>query len=111
MSKAKRNKNLELVVDNTEEKKTLWNPDALPGGKDPTEDWLSKLPEGTIFACKPRQDTSPMCLEYEILFKYEKCVRLFTTNMNPNQIIVTSKKFSSMFDLIEVLTQVQKEEE
>ena len=88
----------------------------LPGGKDPTNDWLSQLPVGTVLLVGPRptpQNAFPMFREqYEILQKAnnDKEVRLYCETAKPKKIWINSKVFSKQMELVCVLGSVEYDE-
>jgi len=102
--------NLKLIVDNTEEKKSNWNDNWLASDpKGPNqEDWLSKLPEGTVFACLDKGNKGALLMAWQVAFKYDKSVLLKSLIAGqPPEMLVLTKVFSERVELIEVLTTVE----
>ncbi len=75
----------------------------LPGGKDPSADWLMALPIGTVFLCQKKGDTKPILERCQVLFKRKKTVLLYAYNQKKPYIDVLSQQFSDMFEKIEEL--------
>lgn len=104
--------NLKLVVDNSDAKTSHWSdPLALnTGGSSGGDDWLSRLPVGTIFACIDKGSNAALCMVWEILFKGDKVARLITDLPgHPPELMVLTKAFSQRTELVEVLTQVKEQ--
>lgn len=80
---------------------------ALPGGKDPTYNWLKDLKEGTIFVCKRRQNppgTVQQFLDEFCLVNNRMKTYLLVTNLNQDAFFrVLPEEFSRLNELVEVL--------
>lgn len=84
----------------------------LPGGKDPTNNWLEALPQGTVFTCKPRAmqkgALDVFTLEYHVCFKTVLETKLFENLNDERYFWVITKNFSRAFEQVEILAQPQE---
>jgi hypothetical protein len=86
----------------------------LTAPKGPTgHDWLSPLPVGTIFVCKPKPEApiSKIFLqEYIVDTKFTKSIKLLSNMNEPDQYAVVDPfEFCKMFDLHETLHEPSEE--
>jgi hypothetical protein len=82
---------------------------ALPGGKDPTDNWLQRVPQGAVFLCQPRTPKGQLNifqLEYHLAFKLDMSSKLFE-NINDEERFfwVDNINFSKAFELVTILFQ------
>lgn len=89
--------------DSIEEKITKFQ--VLPGGKDPTHNWLRDLPEGQWFSCKVRGSRSFDLLEFCVIYHTTsgRGTYLGTRLSEISRKLVLNKEFSRDFELEELL--------
>ncbi len=87
----------------------------LPGAKDPTDNWLARLPQGTVFLCAPRPlqkgQLNVFLLEYHVVFKLERQTKLLENINEERYLWVDTRNFSRTFELATIIADQQQEEQ
>jgi len=81
--------------------------DILIGGKDGdgNNNWLSDLPEGTVFVSRMRKESSPICEQWHVSIKWERSTVLYSNFPHRGEvyILVSNQMFSEQNERIEIL--------
>jgi len=84
--------------------------DVLPGGKDPTVNWLAELPQGTVFLCRKRNVPAGQVQlfmdEWTLdnnTFKHFKLHDDLNPQIAERFVWVNPREFSMLHELVEVL--------
>ena len=80
-----------------------------PGGGE-NKDWLSGLPEGTIFVAEEKGTVNFICPQFQIDYIFFKAIRLLSFIDN-SYFWTTGERFSRRFTLVEVLATKNNNEE
>jgi len=88
-----------------EEKKVVPFLRVVPGGKTPIgSNWLSSLPQGTVFLCRPIvHHGKPFLEEYHVVFQSTHATRLHTNINAESNFWVDPISFCGIMELVEIL--------
>jgi hypothetical protein len=93
------------VIEDASSNVVPWVPRVVTGGKGPpTGDWLSDLPDGTRFLCRPKQNQPMEVLAcYEIIARSNKGIMLYSDLNESRYFWIDPVLFSRVVELYEVL--------
>lgn len=84
----------------------------LTGGKEPTDNWLTKIKEGSLFVCKRKTQRGEvqLFLDEWCLVNNRTKTYLLSTNLNQEAFVrVNPLEFSRYNDLVEVIEEGKEE--
>lgn len=83
----------------------------VTGGKGTDENWLSKLPVGTVFVTRPKKMQVPFLQILEVVYHGEK-YSILLDNLNDGKYApVDTRMFSLTYDLFEIKYEPKEEEQ